>query len=720
MAEDFIDEIYRVSDLAFDLKKLAYRRRQNHTVTIVNIVPKILDALFELSENPEMENGLAQELRNEYRILRETVFQNPCYSANFIEDNLIPTLTKLVDEMGRIDVSEGKFRLISSKSGYLTLQCTTNGRFCHDIDNPMYEAWLQAIDLVDTNCFEYHILGCGLGYLPYQIWSEMEKSAKIVIYEVGQECLNYALSYGVLGRIDEKDLEIRIFDSMEELMDSFMDTRAEGKERKFCVSPWMSLLYPTEYDQTIDTLLTNELGIRDNEKLWRINANKNLKKTSLNDNDLKSKFHNDEWIVVAAGPSLIDNLDFLRESKGKRTIVCVNTSLRKLAREGIEPDLVTAVDPLPILATHLDGVEEATVKIPLLAEVCTSWSYVERYRGPVYLCTKYDMLQYMRPETVREDGEAWIAGCTVTNLALEACFRFGAKKIYLVGVDLAYPGNKTHADGVAHPVKSVEGDRTTRSNSGGEVPTAATFNLFREDTEMLLRIYKGIPVVNLSKEGAYIEGTFTGGWWEKTVDLQTAAQYADYLKHLVEDPTLLWKEKYYLLWQTLYRLKEKNLAEEEEVRAALSALFEAVYAEFAKEIHVEWGNRPIGIPKLSYCFTAYHGMGPELQDRGSLADTLAKVPNGKQVLVVNTAEAFGGVRRAVEQEVFREYPENLLGKEQIRVGKREYPYYQFADYPGDVRFAEEFFQFVNANPPAEIYTDTDYSLVAEYVRRKLR
>lgn len=58
-------------------------------------------------------------------------------------------------------------------------------------------------------------------------------------------------------------------------------------------------------------------------------------------------------IVVAAGPSLDDNLDDLGRLAGRALIVCVDTALRPLLAAGIRPHLVVGVDPSETNARHL-------------------------------------------------------------------------------------------------------------------------------------------------------------------------------------------------------------------------------------------------------------------------------------------------------------------------------------------------------------------------------
>lgn len=46
--------------------------------------------------------------------------------------------------------------------------------------------------------------------------------------------------------------------------------------------------------------------------------------------EMDASYIKKDVIIVAAGPSLDDNLQFLRENKGKKTIIAVGTVLKKL------------------------------------------------------------------------------------------------------------------------------------------------------------------------------------------------------------------------------------------------------------------------------------------------------------------------------------------------------------------------------------------------------
>ena len=51
------------------------------------------------------------------------------------------------------------------------------------------------------------------------------------------------------------------------------------------------------------------------------------------------------FVLVGAGPSLDESIDFLKTIQHRAIIVCSNSPLRKLINNGIRPDLVVTADP---------------------------------------------------------------------------------------------------------------------------------------------------------------------------------------------------------------------------------------------------------------------------------------------------------------------------------------------------------------------------------------
>ena len=101
-------------------------------------------------------------------------------------------------------------------------------------------------------------------------------------------------------------------------------------------------------------------------------------------------------------------------------------------------------------------------------------------------------------------------GGSVTTLALDILLKSGVRRLFLLGVDLAYPEGISHATGTMdRKQRDVNNLTQVRSVTGGAVYTDSLFNGYRRWIERKLSSYPKIDVYNLSDSGAYIQGTKT-------------------------------------------------------------------------------------------------------------------------------------------------------------------------------------------------------------------
>ena len=67
--------------------------------------------------------------------------------------------------------------------------------------------------------------------------------------------------------------------------------------------------------------------------------------------ELSGAYEDVPFVLVGAGPSLDESIDFIKKIKDKAIIVASNSPFRKLINAGIEPHLVVTADPMaPTLA----------------------------------------------------------------------------------------------------------------------------------------------------------------------------------------------------------------------------------------------------------------------------------------------------------------------------------------------------------------------------------
>ena len=155
--------------------------------------------------------------------------------------------------------------------------------------------------------------------------------------------------------------------------------------------------------------------------------------------------------LAAAGPGLDRIGPALAEIAERCIVLAVDTSLRFLLARGIIPDFAVIVDPQFWNSRHLDRLPLTHIR--LIAE---SAVYPPALRLPfrgVYLCGSLFPLGSFIEQRVDPKGRLG-AGGSVATTAWDFCRTLGPQEIWIAGLDLAFPGLKTHFRGAAFEEKS--------------------------------------------------------------------------------------------------------------------------------------------------------------------------------------------------------------------------------------------------------------------------
>jgi hypothetical protein len=152
-------------------------------------------------------------------------------------------------------------------------------------------------------------------------------------------------------------------------------------------------------------------------------------------------------VIVAAGPSLDKNCRWLKLAERSMVIICVDTALKTLIKNGVRPHFVVALDALMYNYFHVAGALDGDftlivnpVTYPLILEECRRPMMVTSYSEP--------MVRWLEGFT-GELGEN-ITGGSVATSAFDLAIRMGCSPIILTGQDLAFTGGRTHSSGGAN------------------------------------------------------------------------------------------------------------------------------------------------------------------------------------------------------------------------------------------------------------------------------
>jgi hypothetical protein len=147
-------------------------------------------------------------------------------------------------------------------------------------------------------------------------------------------------------------------------------------------------------------------------------------------------------LVLAAGPSLDEVLPRAAELSRRAVLVCVDTALRSLLRAGVEPDFLVVVDPQYWNWRHIAGLSSPS---SILVSESAAWPAVFRSpRSATFLGGSLFPLGRRLEAFAGEKGRLGAGGSVATS-AWDLARLAGASPVWMAGLDLAFPGGRTHA-----------------------------------------------------------------------------------------------------------------------------------------------------------------------------------------------------------------------------------------------------------------------------------
>ncbi len=501
MAEEFLEEIYQDAKLIDIMRQIAYYAKVQDEYHVASIYEAHYGELMSVCRKYAQMDGAGGEafvncLQEVYDAGNDLILL-----GDTIEYKLLPLLEKSMGRFGtiRTENEEGDYLFQSSRSGFLTIKDLQNNAYIHSAVDPMGEAREIAEYIFDPRRRAYSIRGCGLGYLAYQLHQISNGAVFIRVFEKDARMVEYARRYGVLDWVPS--------DCMEVIVDEdplpFLESASDEHTGFYMLVPELARESPEvrpilmEFYVRYSTLM----------KLKRdqgINYWSNLQSKCRMISEMDASYVKKDAIVVAAGPSLDNSLDFLKENMGKKTIIAVGTVFKKLLKLDIVPDLLVIVDPVEHTYQQIEGVEDQ--KVPLLLAMNAYWKFAAAYQGEKYMIPLTTVGEVDNITETYED--AWDTCGTVTTMALQVAIRFQAETIFLVGVDLAFPGGITHATETADRTQlSMDDLIPVEGCRGTTVYTDTVFISYRHDMENLIAQNPGITYYNMSDLGAKIVGT---------------------------------------------------------------------------------------------------------------------------------------------------------------------------------------------------------------------
>lgn len=207
-------------------------------------------------------------------------------------------------------------------------------------------------------------------------------------------------------------------------------------------------------------------------------------------------------ILVASGPSLNKNASIIKKAKGKALILAVDSAVKYLHHFGVEPDFIVSVDVIKLLSHFQNPVSMNT---PMFLSVMSNPQVVTLNKERKVFFDDNRLIKNIKG--IDEPNAQIIGAGSVATSTFVLATYLGAKKIILVGQDLSFQGNASHALGDRLQENySTEYFELIEGNDGTMIKTRFDWYKYLCWYNEIIPNFDGV-VINATEGGAKIKGT---------------------------------------------------------------------------------------------------------------------------------------------------------------------------------------------------------------------
>ncbi len=423
------------------------------------------------------------------------------------------------------------------------------GVLLHSNEDPLRETksvWYKTVKAELRENDIQVVYGLGLGYLFKRAY--VSANSKILVYEPSLDILRFVFENVALAT-EIADDRVFIVDNKSDAAAFFEKKYLPGDRLEVLFLPgYLNLpgcdllefsnnIYKILKDKNIDQN-TIFLHAKDSVKNFfsRVNILDKIKPVNCLENKAKGK----PALIIAAGPSLKNDLELIKKNKDKFVTIAIFPVLPVLIDNGIEPDFVVVVDAknqLFKIENYIDKL--SNINFVMESRTDSDLNSLKVNSRFLYLPFVDKLSEFILGSMSEKSVEKLPAVPSVSILAYELAKLLGCPKIIFSGLDLALTGNQAYGYDYIKAVgeqgntltlecsRGVFQAKTTmvKSANGGAVKTREDYLLFIREFAKLFAQTPDIQVLNTAIDGALIEGMTYAPFSEILEDIKENADF---------------------------------------------------------------------------------------------------------------------------------------------------------------------------------------------------
>jgi len=450
--------------------------------------------------------------------------QNEIYEKNvrIIKDRFPETYAKVVNQRSHAEICIQ--RLQKQGSGINVKIVSNAGKTCHLLQQQAIDQSNEFVKsgrtLTGTDTVVFVGMGIGCGIL--KLLELVEQAPRIIIFEYSLPLLRSVMHWVDLS-------PILAHPKVELFLGEDVDVGGIFKQRIFEIAAGQVRIVPVpEYYQFFGepfVRFSNTVveWIKTTHKIWQTmkirgkmilaNTIDNLPAivSGLPLGQVRGIAEGLPAVCIAPGPSLDESFPELRNIGDGALLIACDSAVQGLLENGIRPHVVVTTDINEINYEKIRSVVDRLRDTVLVFGAGANPDNVRGFpsRKRIVVSAENAILDHWI--TPRFGVEYRIPALTsVIHAALFTAMAIGAQPIALVGVDLAFIGEKSHANGSVFKYKPENNRNVTTMGIDGSMLMSTSQMI--ADKNQIESVLARVPrqVVNTSKMGAIIKGTETG------------------------------------------------------------------------------------------------------------------------------------------------------------------------------------------------------------------